>query len=88
MTADASQPALNRYTVLNALQMSLIDCEADEATAGELAAGEVIVMKPSDTLEHAAQLMAEHETAHAVVVDDGQPVGIVSTLDVARFAAG
>lgn len=140
VTTQASQPALAGYTVLNALQMSLIDCEADadvrsiaramahntvhcvvvrgierqdrrgnrirwgivsdldlmaglrpgfdQATASELAASEVIVMNPSDTLEHAAQLMAEHETAHAVVVDAGEPVGIISTLDVARFAAG
>jgi CBS domain-containing protein len=32
--------------------------------------------------------MAEHETTHVVVVDGGQPVGILSTLDVARVAAG
>jgi CBS domain-containing protein len=140
VTTEASQLTLARYTVLNALQMSLIECEADasvrsiaramadntvhcvvvrgieredrsgnrirwgivsdldlmaglrpgfnQATAGELAASEVIVMNPSDTLEHAAQLMAEHETGHAVVVDAGEPVGIISTLDVARFAAG
>jgi len=140
MTAHASELPLRGYTVLNALQMALIDCEADadvrsiahamadnsvhcvivrgierqdrrgnrigwgivsdldlmaglvpgfrEATAGELAASEVIVVSPSDTLEHAAQLMAEHETAHAMVVDGDQPVGILSTLDIARFAAG
>ena len=34
--------------------------------------------------------MAEHQTTHAVVVDrgTGEPVGILSTLEVARFAAG
>jgi CBS domain-containing protein len=58
-----------------------------QATADELAASEVLVVEPSDTLEHAAQLMADHETTHAVVIHGGQPVGILSTLDIARFAA-
>jgi CBS domain-containing protein len=59
------------------------------ATAGELAAGDVVAVDPEDTLEHAAQLMAEHDTAHLVVVspDTGRPVGILSTLDIARWAA-
>ena len=140
MTAHASELPLRGYTVLNALQMNLVECEANadvrsiaramadntihcvvvrgierrdrqgnrigwgivsdvdlmaglrpgcvQATADELAASEVLVMEPSDTLEHAAQLMADHETTHVVVVDAGEPVGILSTLDVARFAAG
>ena len=48
-----------------------------------------MTVNPADTLHHAAQLMAEHQTAHAVVVDSvtGEPVGILSTLDVARWAA-
>jgi hypothetical protein len=34
--------------------------------------------------------MAEHQTAHLVVVDPvtDEPVGILSSLDVARFMAG
>ena len=65
--------------------------ECADATAGELAASDVVIVDPSDTLEHAAQLMVEHETAHLVVVSPstGRPVGILSTLDVARgMAAG
>ncbi len=60
-----------------------------EATACELAASDVVVVDPADTLERAAQLMAEHQTAHVVVVSPhtGEPVGILSTLDVARWAA-
>ena len=123
-------PPLDRYTVLNAMQVGIIDCPPDAdvfalartmadhhihcvivrgqewgivsdldlmaslrpgvtATAGELAASDVVAVDPSDTLEHAAQLMAEHETAHLVVLspDTGRPVGILSTLDVARWAA-
>ena len=60
-----------------------------DATASRLAATDPLNVEPADTLQHAAQLMAEHQTAHAVVVDPatGEPVGILSTLDVARWAA-
>jgi CBS domain-containing protein len=122
------------YTVINAVQLDLIECDADAgvrdvaramaehsvhcvvvrglegggwgivsdldlmaalgpelpgATAGRLAGTDVVVVKPTDTLEHVAQLMVEHQTTHVVVVDTttGEPVGILSTLDVARFAA-
>ncbi len=129
-----SDSALSHYTVLNALQLDLIECPADadvrtvartmaehrvhcvlvrdfeldlwgivsdldlmaamrpglaDATAKRLAATDPLIVEPADTLQHAAQLMAEHQTAHAVVVDPvtGEPVGILSTLDVARWAA-
>jgi CBS domain-containing protein len=61
----------------------------DETTAGDVAATDTVVIEPDDTLEHAAQLMAEHETAHLVVVSPatGRPVGMLSTLDVARALA-
>jgi CBS domain-containing protein len=132
MTASA----LETYTVLNALQLGLIELEADanvrslaaamaehsvhsvvvrgirrrrtwgivsdldlmaamrpelaDATAGQLAATDPVVVDASETLERAAQLMAEHQTAHLLVVDPeiDEPVGIVSSLDIARFMAG
>ena len=56
-------------------------------TAGNLAALEVISVDPADDLSHAAQLMAEHDAAHLIVLTDGAPVGILSTLDVARAVA-
>jgi CBS domain-containing protein len=62
----------------------------EDTTAGELAATDLVSIEPDDTLEHAAQLMAEHDTAHLVVASPttGRPVGMLSTLDVARAAAG
>jgi CBS domain-containing protein len=59
-------------------------------TAGEVAATEVVTVPPSATLEEAAQLMAEHEVTHLIIVhgDTGRPLGVISTLDLARaFAA-
>jgi CBS domain-containing protein len=63
--------------------------ECATATAGELAASDALVVDPGDSLEHAAQLMSEHDTSHVVVVSPStqQPVGILSTLDVARALA-
>jgi CBS domain-containing protein len=63
--------------------------DVDERTAGEVAATELLTIAPSDTLEHAAQLMTEHEVTHIVVVDSegGKPLGVLSTLDVAGILA-
>ena len=56
-------------------------------TAGNLAVLEAISVAPDDELGRAAQLMAEHDVAHLIVAADGDPVGILSTLDVARAVA-
>jgi len=64
--------------------------DVDERTAGGAAASPVIFVSGSATLDRAAQLMTEHETAHLVVVDPDtlQPVGVLSTLDVAAALSG
>jgi CBS domain-containing protein len=60
-----------------------------DAPAGTLARTEPITVHPDDTLQHAAQLMAEHEVTHLVVVQphSRHPVGILSALDVAGALA-
>jgi CBS domain-containing protein len=60
-----------------------------DRTAAEMAVTEVITVEPDESLERAAQLMAEHETAHLIVVDAvlGRPVGVISTLDIAGVVA-
>jgi CBS domain-containing protein len=67
-----------------------IDADVDERTAGSTAATPVVTADPAETLERAAQLMREYGTAHLVVVDPAsdRPVGILSTLDVAKAVAG
>jgi CBS domain-containing protein len=63
--------------------------DLDEITADEVAATEVVTVAPSATLDEAAQLMAEHEVAHLIVVHakTGLPMGVISTLDLARAFA-
>jgi CBS domain-containing protein len=70
--------------------MAAIRPELADATAGQLAASDPVVVEAGETLGRAAQLMAEHQTAHLVVVDPAtdEPVGILSSLDIARFMAG
>lgn len=60
----------------------------DEQTAGGSAASPVVTITAGETLERAAQLMTEHGTAHIIVTDEARlPVGVLSTLDVARTLA-
>ena len=58
--------------------------EGTHATAGAVAATEVVTVTPDDTLARAAQLMRDHEVSHLLVVAGAdRPVGILSTLDIA-----
>lgn len=62
---------------------------AEDLTAGQVSRSAAVMVSPSDTLAHAAELMREHGTGHLVVVTpgDGNPVGVVSTLDIAGALA-
>jgi CBS domain-containing protein len=57
--------------------------------AAEIAASPPVTIDRDEPLSRAAQLMAEHNSSHLVVVAAGQerPVGVVSTLDIARCLA-
>jgi CBS domain-containing protein len=59
--------------------------DLDEQSAGPSAATPALTISPEETLQRAAQMMAENGVAHLVVVDPALlcPVGILSTLDVA-----
>jgi CBS domain-containing protein len=54
------------------------------ADAGALASTEVVTIEEREPLERAAQLMSEHQLSHLLVLSgQAQPIGIVSTLDIA-----
>jgi CBS domain-containing protein len=71
------------------LAAGLSEGALDERSAGEIDASPVVTVPSDEALDRAAQLMAEHGSAHLVVVEPetGLPVGVLSTLDLARFAA-
>jgi CBS domain-containing protein len=63
--------------------------DVDFPTAGTTAATPLVFVGPDERLERASQLMADHETTHLVVIDPAtrRPLGVLSTLDVARAIA-
>ena len=63
--------------------------DLEKLTARDLARGELVTVSPDDSLAAAARLMAERGLAHVVVVQphSGQPVGVLSTLDLAGVLA-
>lgn len=70
--------------------LDLVDAIETEGTAGSVAASPVLTVTVDDTLAHAAQLMREHATSHLIVVTDVDsllPIGVLSSLDVARAFA-
>ena len=79
------------WGIVSALDlMGAMDPAAAASTAGEVAGTEIVTVSPREPLGLAAKLMAEHQTAHVVVVspETGRPVGMVSALDIARVAGG
>jgi CBS domain-containing protein len=63
--------------------------EGEAPTAGQIAATEPVTVDVNEPLTRAAQVMAEHDVHHLVVVDgaDPRPIGIVSCLDLATALA-
>jgi CBS domain-containing protein len=64
--------------------------DVDERTAGESAVTPLVTVSSDDRLARAAQLMAEKGVSHVAVLDPAskRPVGVLSTLDIARVVAG
>ncbi len=64
--------------------------DLDDQMSRAIAASPVLIVATSDELARAAQLMVEHEVSHLVVVEprSARPVGVLSTLDIARALAG
>jgi CBS domain-containing protein len=64
--------------------------DLDEQAAGKLAGTPALIVATTEPLARAVQLMVEHEVTHLVVVEQRsmRPIGVLSTLDVARALAG
>ena len=54
-------------------------------TAGQSAATPALLVRDRDSLREGARVMADHDVTHLVVVNHAaRPVGVLSTLDVAK----
>lgn len=64
--------------------------DIDLLTARDSAVTPLVYVSKQDGLRRAAQLMAESGVSHLAVVDPAsdRPVGVISTLDIARAVAG
>lgn len=60
--------------------------DIDARTARDASVTPLIDVRTDDSLDRAAQLMSEYGVSHLAVVDPGthRPVGVLSTLDLAR----
>jgi len=72
------------------LVRAALDDDLDGLTAKQVAASPVLTVTSVDPLPRAMQLMTEHEVTHVIVVErhSGRPIGVLSTLDVARALSG
>jgi CBS domain-containing protein len=88
LSVDAHGPRLV-WGVVSDLDLARAAAAGDGLTAGQVAATEPVSASPSDSLADIARTMGEHEVAHLVVVDDrdAEPIGVISTLDIARAIA-
>lgn len=64
--------------------------DIDEDRAGTLAAQPVVTVPSSEALGRAAELMVDGDVSHLIVIESrsARPIGVLSTLDVARALAG
>jgi CBS domain-containing protein len=86
---DADGPGL--WGVVSDLDLvqAAVAGRLEDLTARGTAVTPAIAIRPSDTLQQAAQVMTQHDVTHLVVVDGTgkRPVGVISTLDLARALA-
>ena len=88
LSRDAARQERLVWGILSDLDlMKALAAGRTDATAGELAATEIVTVSPSERIDEVVKLMAEHESSHLVVARDGRPVGVISTLDVAQGIA-
>ena len=81
----AGQPRKRAWGVVTDLNVTGSAAAIDALTAGDVAVAAVPVVQPDTPLADAARVMTEEGVAHLVVVssESGEPVGVISTLDIA-----
>jgi CBS domain-containing protein len=78
----------NIWGVLTARDLlAIAGTQRERLSAGEVAATEFVTVTSGMKLDEASRLMREHDVDHVVVTDDGRPIGVLSTLDVAGTLA-
>jgi len=83
--ADGTHP----IGVASALDVVAAAVSGEEPTALQAAATEHLSVSSGESLHRAGQLMTEYGVSHLIVLDEssGEPVGVLSTLDIASMYA-
>jgi CBS domain-containing protein len=58
--------------------------DVNTTRAKDMEQGEIVTLRPDDSIEHACDLMAQHRVRRLPVVEDGRVLGMVSQADVAK----
>jgi CBS domain-containing protein len=89
---DDQLPAGDSWGVVTDADLvrAALEDDLDGMTAMQVAATPVLTVTSVDALSRAMQRMIENEVAHVIVIErhSGRPIGVLSTLDVARALAG
>ncbi len=83
--ADASEKGWGLVTDIDVLRSAGGDLDTQEAR--DIARTNPPVVGLDETLVRAAEMMGEQQVTHLIVVDEGNAVGILSSLDVAGILA-
>jgi CBS domain-containing protein len=87
---DTEEDAPGVWAVVSDLDLvAATQLELDSVTAGGTAVTPFLTVGADSPLEEVATLMAQHGIAHVAVTDpeSRRPIGVVSTLDLARAVA-
>ncbi len=87
---DEDDEAPQLFAVVSDLDLvAATPLDLDALTAGVTAVTPLVTVAADSPISEAGSLMAQYGTAHLAVTDptSGRPVGVISTLDIARAVA-
>lgn len=87
---DEDDESMQLWAVVSDLDLvAATPLDLDTVTAGKTAVTPLVTIGADRPLAEAGSLMAMHGTAHLAVIDpeSRRPIGVISTLDIARAVA-
>ena len=89
VSGDSDLDSTGISGVVSDLDLIAAGDDVEALTARSIAATAPLTVTPDESVARAAQVMVEHGVSHVIVADPSHdvPLGILSTLDVARLLA-
>jgi CBS domain-containing protein len=75
--------------IVSTLDLARVAERLGSLTAGEVASTDLVTISSDESLDHAAELMAEHRVTHLIALQPGtdEPVGVISAKVIAAALA-